>query len=184
MRICVDFDPFLVKKWTHNKSSTFCRGVKWRWLHGKPPGSSSAFLGVDFSFFSAIVLFKNQSPFPTRVFGGFLERLGCLGSEWGKKPSTYTYIYTYVYIYIYIAHLSIAANPYFRGTPVVPGPPLGLDLVRRGTRRRHHGRGVVPGAAQPRVCHGGGGGAGGAGLQGEFKSRHFVFPFWFPLNPT
>ena len=47
------------------------------YLNGKP-------LGFDSLLFSAIVLFKSQ-PFPTRVFGGVLERFGSLG-RMGKLP--------------------------------------------------------------------------------------------------
>ena len=42
------------------------------------------FPGVDSPFFSAIVLFDNPIHFP-RVFGGFIERSGPLGSEWTWK---------------------------------------------------------------------------------------------------
>ena len=39
---------------------------------------------IPFPFFSAIVLFENPIHFP-RVFGGFIERSGSLGSEWKWK---------------------------------------------------------------------------------------------------
>ena len=45
------------------------------------------YLGVDSLFHSAILPFKNRSPFPTRVLGGLLERSGSL-ERMGSHPYT------------------------------------------------------------------------------------------------
>ena len=54
-------------------------------LHVFPFCVVSLILGVDSPFFSAIVLFQNRSPILCN-FGGWLERFGSLGLEWGSYP--------------------------------------------------------------------------------------------------
>ena len=47
-----------------------------------------SFLGVDSPFFPTKVLFEHR-PFFSGLLGGFLERFGSLGSEWGSIGSNH-----------------------------------------------------------------------------------------------